>query len=164
MQHTNISSDFTAIIKANKRLLFKIANTYCQNPADREDLAQEMIFQLWKSWSSFNGSVKLSTWMYRVALNVAISSHRRKHHHTILLDDQVFEIADEELNDGLEENLILLQAYINALKPLDKALMLLYLEERSHREIADIIGISSTNVATKIGRIKQQLRKNFENK
>jgi RNA polymerase sigma factor (sigma-70 family) len=165
MQETPVPSDFIAIIEANKRLLFKIANAYCQNASDREDLAQEIIFQLWKSWATFNASVKLSTWMYRIALNVAISSYRKqqKNSDTFLMGDQLFEIVDENLQDGLEENLTLLQVFINELKPLDKALMLLYLEEKSHREIADIIGITATNVATKIGRIKEQLKLSFKN-
>ena len=101
--------------------------------------------------------------MYRIALNVAISFYRKskRENETMLMGDQVFEIADDNLQDGLEENLHALQNFINELKPLDKALMLLYLEEKSHQEIGEIIGITSTNVATKIGRIKEQLKQKF---
>lgn len=157
--------DFLAIISANQRLIFKICNAYCQNVTDREDLAQEIIFQLWKSWGKYNSSVKLSTWMYRIALNVAISYYRKgkKETQTTLMGDQLFEIADDSFQDGLEENLNALQQFINELKPLDKALMLLYLEEKSHKEMAEIIGITSTNVATKISRIKEQLKQKFSN-
>jgi RNA polymerase sigma factor (sigma-70 family) len=162
MQQTPTQPDFLALIETNKRIIFKICNSYCRNATDREDLAQEIIFQLWKSWGSYNSSYKLSTWMYRVALNVAISFYRKeqKSADTLPMGNHLFEIADD-LQDGLNENLNALQHFINELKPLDKALMILYLEEKSHLEIAEIMGITSTNVATKIGRIKEQLRQKF---
>ena len=157
--------DFLSIIEVNKRIIFKICNSYCKNADDREDLAQEIIFQLWKSWSSFNANYKLSTWMYRIALNVAISFYRkeRKTTDTVLMGDHVIEIADEQIEESLETNLNTLQQFINELKPLDKALMILYLEEKPQKEIAEIMGITSTNVATKIGRIKEQLKQKFNN-
>jgi RNA polymerase sigma-70 factor (ECF subfamily) len=157
--------DFLSIIDANKRIIFKICNSYCKNADDREDLAQEVIFQLWRSWSSFNANYKLSTWMYRIALNVAISFYRkeRKTTETVLMGDHVIEIADEQIEESLETNLNALQQFINELKPLDKALMILYLEEKPQKEIAEIMGITSTNVATKIGRIKEQLKQKFNN-
>ena len=160
------ATDFTTLIEANKRIIFKICNSYCRNVADREDLAQEIIYQLWKSWSSFNSSVKLSTWIYRIALNVAISFYRKesKTGNVVLMGDHLIEIIDENLEEGLQTNLNALQKFINELKPLDKALMILYLEEKSHKEMAEIIGISSTNVATKIGRIKEQLKHKFNTK
>lgn len=157
--------DFLSIIDANKRIIFKICNSYCKNADDREDLAQEIIFQLWRSWSSFNANYKLSTWMYRITLNVAISFYRkeRKTTDTVLMGDHVIEIADEQIEESLETNLNALQQFINELKPLDKALMILYLEEKPQKEIAEIMGITSTNVATKIGRIKEQLKQKFNN-
>jgi len=162
MQHNQ--QEFLKIIETNKRLIFKICNSYCQNADDREDLAQEIIFQLWKSWGNFNNEYKLSTWMYRIALNVAISFYRKeqKTTNTVLMgEEHLIEIVDENLEEGLEANLNALQKFINELKPLDKALMLLYLEEKSHKEMAEIIGITSTNVATKIGRIKELLKQKF---
>jgi RNA polymerase sigma factor (sigma-70 family) len=171
MQHAQ--QEFLEIIETNKRLIFKICNSYCQNADDREDLAQEIIFQLWKSWGNFNNDYKLSTWMYRIALNVAISFYRtaKKTTSTISMGEHLIEIVDENCSkgmpwaeEGLEENLNALQKFINELRPLDKALMLLYLEEKSHKEIAEIIGITSTNVATKIGRIKEQLKQKFSTK
>ena len=167
MQPTQPTSpDFLTLIEANKRIIFKICNAYCQNAADREDLAQEIIYQLWKSWSSFNARAKLSTWMYRIALNVAISFYRKERRatETVLMGDQLIEIADENLEEGLETNLNALQHFINELKELDRALMILYLEEKSHKEMAEIIGISTTNVATKIGRIKEQLKQKFSSR
>lgn len=157
--------DFLSVIDANKRIIFKICNSYCKNADDREDLAQEIIFQLWRSWSSFNANYKLSTWMYRITLNVAISFYRkeRKTTETVLMGDHVIEIADEQIEESLETNLNALQQFINELKPLDKALMILYLEEKPQKEIAEIMGITSSNVATKIGRIKEQLKQKFNN-
>lgn len=167
MQATSQTSpDFLNLIEANKRIIFKICNAYCHNADDREDLAQEIIYQLWKSWNSFNPEYKLSTWMYRIALNVAISFYRKekKSASTVSLGAHVIEIADENLDEGLAHNLSALQKYINELNPLDRALMILYLEEKTHKEIAEIIGITSTNVATKIGRIKEQLKQKFSQK
>ena len=157
--------DFLSMIDANKRIIFKICNSYCKNADDREDLAQEMIFQLWKSWSSYNANYKLSTWMYRIALNVAISFYRKekKTTETVFMGDHLIEIADEQVEESLAANLNALQQFINELKPLDKALMILYLEEKPQKEIAEIMGITSTNVATKIGRIKEQLKQKFNN-
>jgi len=158
--------DFLTIIEANKRIIFKICNAYCRNTTDREDLAQEIIYQLWRSWGSFNTEFKLSTWMFRIALNVAISFYRKekKSMDTVFIGDHLIEVADEHFDEGLEHNLNALQQFINELKELDRALMILYLEEKSHKEMAEIIGISTTNVATKIGRIKEQLKERFNNK
>jgi RNA polymerase sigma factor (sigma-70 family) len=162
---TTVQQDFVATIEANKGIIFKICNSYCPNAADREDLAQEIIFQLWKSWSSFDQAYKLSTWMYRIALNVAISFYRKEKNSTstVLMGDSLIELSDEHPEEGLETNLNALQQFINELKPLDRALMILYLEEKTHKEMAEIIGISTTNVATKIGRIKEQLKQKFNN-
>ena len=104
--------------------------------------------------------------MYRIALNVAISFYRKekKATPTVLMGDHVIEVSDENQEEGLENNLNALQHFINQLKELDRALMILYLEEKSHKEIAEIIGISTTNVATKIGRIKEQLKQKFNNR
>jgi RNA polymerase sigma factor (sigma-70 family) len=162
MQHVKTQPGFLELVETNKRIIFKICNSYCRNISDREDLAQEIIFQLWKSWNTYDSSYKLSTWIYRIALNVAISFYRKeqKNAETFPIGDHLFEIADD-LQEGLNENLNALQQFINELKPLDRALMILYLEEKSHQEMAEIMGITSTNVATKIGRIKEQLKQKF---
>lgn len=151
------------LIRNNEGIIFKICNSYCHNETDREDLAQDIIYQLLKSYHSFNDSYKFSTWMYRVALNVAISFYRKNK------KDNKIELKEdhpgyEEMSDhatDLENNLVMLHRLIDEMKELDKALMLLYLESKSYKEIAEIIGITETNVATKISRIKESLRKNF---
>lgn len=162
----NNKTEFIKLIQEHRKIIFKICNSYCKNKDDREDLGQEIVYQLWKSYESFNKEYKFSTWMYRVALNVAISFYRngKKANETISLDEHLIEIEDE--NSVLPEpdsNLYLLQKYVNELKELDRALMILYLEEKNYSEISEILGITETNVATKISRIKEKIRQKFIN-
>jgi RNA polymerase sigma-70 factor (ECF subfamily) len=141
-----------------------VARSYCKDPEDRKDLLQEMTVQLWKSFETYNGYHQYSTWIYRIALNAAISFYRkesRRKQVSGVLSENIFELADRDDPEEKDENLRLLQQFISELKEMDKALLLLYLEEKSHREIAEIIGISETNAATKIGRIKTQLKHKF---
>jgi len=158
--------NFLQLIHANKGIIIKICNSYCKNKHDREDLAQEIIYHLWKSGKSFNPDSKFSTWMYRVALNVAISFYRKEKRSTPLLSINDLHINIEEpplLNDETEKNIQLLQQFILELKELDKALILLSFESKSYKEIAEILGISETNVATRISRIKDRLKQQFAN-
>ena len=152
-------------IRDNQGIIFKICNSYCSNKNDREDLAQEILYQLLKSHHSFNEEYKFSTWMYRVALNVAISFYRKsKTGSVIKLVDQHEDKEDDEAHSvQLENNITILQKFINELKELDKALMILYLESKSYKEISEILGITETNVATKISRIKDTLKQKFSN-
>ncbi|QEC69772.1 sigma-70 family RNA polymerase sigma factor [Panacibacter ginsenosidivorans] len=152
---------FTQLIQDNKGIIFKVCNAYCANIHDREDLAQEIIYNVWKSWSGFDNSHKFSTWMYRIALNVAISSYRKQSRNTstISIDANEKEIADTtERHDAATENTLLLEQFINELNTLDRALMLLYIDGKSYAEIAVILGITETNTATKINRIKNNLK------
>lgn len=161
----NNKEEFLKLIRDNRKIIFKICNSYCKNKSDREDLAQEIVYQLWKSSGSFDPGYKFSTWMYRVSLNVAISFYRKekKSGNTISLEEHLIEIADEENPNEPDENFQLLQQFINELKELDRALMILYLEEKEYREIAEILGITETNVATKISRIKEKIKQKFIN-
>lgn len=159
-----VNEDFLRLIQQNSGIIYKICRAYCANTADREDLAQEIIYQLWKAGKSYDDNYKFTTWMYRVALNTAISFYRvnNKSAATIAIDDTDIP-AEDTSNDGTAsaENIKLLQQYISELKELDKALMILYLEAKSYKEIADITGITETNVATKISRIKEKLKQRF---
>jgi RNA polymerase sigma-70 factor (ECF subfamily) len=158
-------SGFLAMVQANRGIIYKICNAYCKNKSDREDLVQEIIYQLWKSGKSFNEGQTFTTWMYRVALNVAISFYRRQKQAPAALPftDIMEDIEDaKDASTVTEDNIKLLQRFINELKELDRALMLLYLEAKSYAEIAEIIGITETNVATKISRIKEKLKQRFE--
>lgn len=157
---------FLSVIEANKGIIYKIANSYCIDPEDRKDLFQEIVSQLWRSFDKYSDQYKYSTWIYRIALNVAISFYRKENRRKVIsspISEGVFNLTDIDDTTETESNLRLLQQFIQELKDLDKALMLLYLEEKSHREIAEIIGITETNVATKIGRIKLLLKQKFMN-
>lgn len=157
-------NDFIALISANRGIIRKICHSYCTNEADREDLAQEIIFVLWKGNRRYDPEFKFSTWMYKVALNVAISYYRgaRKKGSTLPFMDTHLDIADQGLDaSGTEANVNLLQRHVSALKELDRALIILYFEEKSYREIAEILGISETNVATKVSRIKERLKQSI---
>jgi len=163
MNTTPDRSAFLKLMNDNQRVIFKICNLYCNNSTDREDLAQEIVYQLWKSGNSFNAEYKFSTWMYRIALNVAISFYRKRlTRPVIVVNESHIDIADP-MEDGeeLEEDISNLQKFILGLKELDRAIMLLYLEEKTYKEIAEIIGISETNTSTKISRIKDILKQKF---
>jgi len=155
---------FLRLIEENRGIIIKICNAYCRNKNDREDLAQDIIYQLWKSGHRFNADYKFTTWMYRVALNVAISYYRRakRSHPVISFSGISMDVEDKKEGDTpAEEQLHLLQRFIGELKDLDRALILLYLEEKTYSEIAEIIGISETNTATRLSRIKDRLKQYF---
>jgi len=155
---------FISVVDSHKGILYKVANSYCKDNEDRKDLIQEIFVQLLKSFDNYNDEYKYSTWIYRISLNVAISFYRKENTRTKIsspFTDCIFNFADTNDTEEKEINLSILQQFISELKELDKALMLLYLEEKSYKEIAEIIGYSETNVATKIGRIKQKLKEKF---
>jgi RNA polymerase sigma-70 factor (ECF subfamily) len=152
-----------ALLDTHKGILFKVANTYCYRVEDRRDLIQEISLQVWRSYSRFDGRCKFSTWLYRIALNVAISFHRQEsqHHHLLSGDDHLHDLPAAAEAAPPSDEIQALHRFIEGLDGLNKALVLLYLDEHSHHEIAEILGISTTNVATKIARIKHRLRQDF---
>ena len=164
----NKKEQFIKTIDEHKKIIYKIVNSYCQNKEDRKDLEQEIVIQLWNSFDNYNSDYKYSTWMYRIALNVAISYYRKEKKwsfkNNYYNEESIFKIEEEtnEEQTELDYHLKLLQEFIHNLNELNKALMLLYLEEKSYEEIAEILGISKTNVATKISRIKLKLKKEFQ--
>ncbi|MBM3401746.1 MAG: sigma-70 family RNA polymerase sigma factor [Bacteroidetes bacterium] len=158
-----LSLRFHQIIEQHKGVLFKVAKTYCKNEEDRQDLLQEMMIQVWKSLPKYSNTFAITTWLYRVCLNVAISFYRKsatRQHLNIPLVEELTSIREEESNEK-QEQLSLLEKFISELNDLDKALMLLYLEDKSHAEISEIMGLSVSNVGTKLGRIKEKLKKKF---
>jgi len=162
MRSTDKSEQFLAVVNSNKGIIYKIANSYCKNSDNRNDLVQEIIIQLWKSFDNYNEQYKHSTWLYRIALNVAISFYRKsKRDLSTPLTENIIEIIQEEESGELDENVRLLYQFINELDELNKALMLLYLDNKTHKEMAEVLGITETNVATKIGRIKEKLKNKF---
>jgi RNA polymerase sigma-70 factor, ECF subfamily len=150
---------FQSLLEEHKKILFKICNSYCRDRDARNDLAQEIIVQLWRSFGRFDGRCRFSTWMYRIALNVAISFYRSEStraRHVISGDEQLLEATEEP--ESRPEEVRLLYEFIGGLDPLNKALILLYLDGNSYQEIAEVAGITETNVATKLNRLKNKLK------
>lgn len=153
---------FAALWREHQGIVLKVASVYARSAEERRDLAQEIGAQLWRSFAGYDPRrAKFSTWLYRIALNVAISTLRRESGR-----DGRFEPLDEHHLDTIasesatepDERIGALYAFIGGLDALNRALMLLYLEDRSYAEIAEVLGISVTNVATRINRIKHKLR------
>ncbi len=157
--------EFVNIIKLHKKLIFKVCNSYCKNFEDRKDLVQEVIIRLWQSFEKYNDKYKLSTWIYRIALNTSISHYRynrRRKENIIPMHESLLEIAEGNDEEKLDGPIKQLHEIVNKMNEMNRALMILYLDNNSYKDIADILGISETNVATKISRIKIQLKQNFE--
>ncbi len=156
------AATFEALMAAHRGIIVKIAASYCRDPDDRADLAQDIGLQLWRAWPSYEHARPFSTWMYRVALNVAVSHQRRQRlrsHEDVFdeLHDQV--VGEYDVDAESRERLALVQRAMQGLGGLDRALLLLYLEGCRNRESGDVLGISEGNVATRLGRIRQQLRR-----
>ena len=152
---------FSTLLDRHRGIVFRVAGSYSRQRAEREDLVQEICTQLWRAFPRYDGQRRFSTWMYRVALNVAISHARAERwdgpDRFEPLDEQHLHMAgDADPSDG--ERLRAMHAAIQELDPLNRALILLYLDERSYAEIAEVLGISETNVATRISRARQTLR------
>lgn len=165
MATVNFQGELSALLEQHAGIVRKVATTYCRDADDRADLAQEIIAQLWAGWPRYDQSRPFTTWMYRVALNVAISHVRgvyRTMRHFVPLGEEHETLADAPVDHEKREQLGVLHQLIDQLDPLNRALLLLHLDERSHREIADILGISESNVGTRIGRIKQHFRSELD--
>jgi RNA polymerase sigma factor (sigma-70 family) len=157
---------FVSVVRDHRNLIYKICYSYCADPESRKDLQQEILLQLWRSIDKFDGRAKLSTWIYKVALNTAIFYHRKNDKHKsgrVPLEGDVISLAEFAPDAALEEKLVLLQRFIEQLGELDKALILLYLDDNRYKDMGEILGLSETNVATKINRIKKALKEQFKN-
>ena len=165
MTTPDLQETFQDRVEQHKKILYKVCNAYCRDRDSREDLAQEIMFQLWRSFGKFDGRCQFSTWMYRIALNVAISFYRSETTRTrhVFSDEQRLLEAVVEPESQPEE-VRLLYDFIGELDPLSRALILLYLDANNYKEIAEIVGISETNVATKISRLKSKMKQEFGTK
>jgi RNA polymerase sigma-70 factor (ECF subfamily) len=155
---------FVHFINENEGILFKVSTLYTNSDADAQDLRQEMIYQLWRSFDSFKGNSKRSTWMYRVALNTAMVYLKKKKRtvtNGIEIDERLLQRADDN-HSGEEEQIKKLYVTIKKLNDLERGIIMLYLEGKSHEEIAEIIGLTTTNIGTRIGRIKKKLKNLIE--
>jgi len=163
--NNNKESEFINIIKNNEAAIFKITTFYTNSKDDQEDLYQEIVFQLWKSFSNFRGDAKISTWLYRIALNTAITylKKTKKQGDRVSIDHIL--LKQMESYDSLhEDRLRLMYRHINLLNKLEKGLILLLLEGKKYEEIAEITGLTATNVGTRISRIKDKLKNQLKTK
>ncbi len=161
----SLKEQFLEVLSDYQGILHKVNIIYFRNKTDREDNFQEMVYQLWKSYPTLKKSQSIGSWIYAVSINTSISRIRKEK--KIEYRENVPEIADHSnVADQLmkNESLKLLLKAIYNLDEVDKSIMLLYLEERSYDEIAEIIGISKTYVGVRIGRAKEKLKQHFNNK
>ncbi|MGK7394313.1 MAG: RNA polymerase sigma factor [Candidatus Cyclobacteriaceae bacterium M3_2C_046] len=151
---------FLDTVYHHQNLIHKVCHLYRNSKEDREDLFQEIVYQLWKSFPSYQGKAKVTSWMYRISLNTALASFRKV---TIETTDQMPEHlkSPEEATEWPEEQLYLA---IDLLNPVEKAIITLYLEELKYAEIADIMGITESNVGVRINRIKNKIKHLLTNK
>ena len=156
--------DFLQIIKENQGIIHKVCNIYCDDQDDRNDLFQEIVAQLWKSYPSFRQESKVTTWMYRVALNTAITSFKKQKRRPdqARLTYENFQFKDENYDHETEENIKLLHRAVAQLTGIEKSIIILYLEEKKYEEIAEITGITQNYVRVKMNRIKKKLKKIME--
>ena len=163
MQKQEAEKQFEAHIKINELLIHKVCRMYAYTTADREDLFQEIVIQLWKAYPKFRGESKFSTWLYRVALNTAITGLRKKKN--FIESREPAELPDgiTEENQKQEEQLGQLYKAIEQLNQVEKAIVMLYMEERTYEEMEEILGISQGNLRVKMNRIKDKLRQLAKN-
>ena len=154
-------NDFLTQIEAHKGMIHKVCHAYCWNPGDREDLFQEIIIQLWKAWPGFRGESKFSTWLYRIALNTSISGLRKQKNHLVYMEPEKLPAgsADESENEEKEERLKQFYDALRQLSELERAIIMLYLDEKSYDEMEDILGINQNSLRVKMNRAKEKLRK-----
>lgn len=156
---------FEEILNKNKGIIFRIVNYYCKNADDKKDLEQEILIQIWLSYKKYNEAFAWSTFIYRIALNVSIGFYKKqKRRKDKFINVNLF--IETHLQDEaplvIDEDLRVLNEFIFQLNDINKALMILYLQEKSYAEIASILGISETNISTKINRLKIQLKEYFK--
>ncbi len=152
-------SEFIRIIKQNEGVIFKITTFYTDNRVDQQDLYQDIVYQLWNSFDSFRGEAKISTWMYRIALNTALTRIKKSKRtgYSVSIDKVVLE-QSENYDPQFEERLKMLYHQIGQLNVIEKGIMLLLLEGKKYEEIAEITGLTASNVGTRISRIKEKLK------
>jgi RNA polymerase sigma-70 factor, ECF subfamily len=156
----NAEQEFLQLINQNQGIVRKVCHLYGRNENDKDDLYQEIIIQLWKAFSSFRGEAKFSTWMYRIALNTAISNLRKQTKKVVLSFPEFIphENADSNEEKIKEEKLTEMYAAISRLTEVEKAIVMLYLEDKSYEEMEEILGISNGTLRVKMNRIKEKLR------
>ena len=154
-----LEKEFVDMVKQSENVIYKVASFYATRENPISDLYQEVVINLWKNFSSFRGESKYSTWVYRVAINTCISFYRRNKNKPVYVDLS-FDVPEQvENNDNIRQ----LYALIDKLEKIERALILLYLDDKPYNEIAEITGLTVSNVATKLSRIKEKLKKMSNN-
>ncbi|SFR49357.1 RNA polymerase sigma-70 factor, ECF subfamily [Robiginitalea myxolifaciens] len=155
-----LEHQFVTELEQNQNIVHKVCSLYTNNRDAHNDLFQEITIQLWKAYPKFRGDSKFSTWMYRVALNTAITLYRKskKQPKTQDFDSVVYRIQSEEYDPTEQQQINLMYAAVKQLGDIDKALVFLYLEDKNYKEIAETLGISEVNARVKMNRIKTKLK------
>ncbi len=156
----DLEHQFVTELQNNQNIVHKVCTLYTNDQDAHNDLFQEITIQLWKAYPKFRGDSKLSTWMYRVALNTAITLYRKSKRSIQTQDYEsvIFKIKADEYDETQEQQLKLMYKAVKQLGDIDKALVFLYLEDKDYREIAETLGISEVNARVKMNRIKTKLR------
>ena len=165
MQQEETERQFKNLIQENERLIWKVCSIYAHNRADREDLFQDIVVRIWIALPTFRAESKVSTWIYRVAINTAITGLRKKKDfiHSIEPANLPTDVIDDNAR-AEQEQLQELYIAIDSLNAIEKAIVMLYLEERSYLEMEEILGIAQGTLRVKMNRIKEKLRQLTENK
>ena len=161
MNKRETEEKFIATIRQHERVIYKVCSFYVSSELPKEDLFQEVVYNLWRGFSKFRDECSVSTWIYRVTLNTCISGLRKesKHPKSSIAALPLEQTLPEPENAEMEEKINEMYRLINQLKTLEKAIILLYLEDKSYQEIADITGLTVNNVAIKLNRAKEKMRK-----
>ncbi|MGN6193663.1 MAG: RNA polymerase sigma factor [Ginsengibacter sp.] len=164
LQKREAEKEFEKHIRNHELLLYKICRIYAYSDADREDLFQEIVIQLWNAYPKFKGDSKFSTWLYRVAINTAISGLRKKKNFISSYEPaSIPEQASEAEEFSEEERLQQLYQAIQQLNEVEKAIVMLYMEDRTYEEMEEILGLNQGNLRVKMNRIKEKLRQLTKN-
>lgn len=164
-RHKNQVDDLIQIIEENKGIIYKVVNSYCNDPNDQEDLVQEIMYHLLEGYERFDHQSKVTTWMYRVALNVSISFYRKsktRKKYISLMPEKIIQIEADLDEENMDREVAQLRHFIQNLDELNRAVMIMYLDGNSHEDIAEVLDLSESNVGTKIYRIKNKLKEHFK--
>jgi RNA polymerase sigma-70 factor (ECF subfamily) len=156
--------EFISLLNQHQKIIYKVCNLYMDKHADREDLFQEITLQAWKAYGNFRGDAKFSTWLYRVSLNTAITFYRKDKRKPDLISTDLLPESTETSDDPIEEQVKAMYAAIGELTKIDKAIVMLYLEDYPYTDIGEMMGITANNVAVKMNRIKGKLKEQSNKK
>jgi len=157
----HLQEQFVTLLEENQNIVHKVCRLYTNNRDQHNDLFQEVTIQLWRAFPKLRGDAKFSTWMYRVALNTAITLYRKSKRtvQTQDFDNVMFRISSEDYDDTIEQQLKVMYAAIKDLNDIEKALVFLYLEDKNYKEISETMGITEVNARVKMNRVKGKLKK-----